>query len=394
MKLLNRIFVALLLVPLLACKTPPTLTEGDPRLTSTTALVTDTPKHIESTATNGYVSAIDDMLIDRAAHTATRLPNGQVLITGGFNGSKNSLSSAELFDPASGKFLPTGSMSFTRQSHTATLLQNGKVLIAGGYGQNGEYLSSVELYDPLTGKFLPMGQLTIPRAGHIAVLLNNGKVLLAGGVGTGWTFLDSAELYDPIKNTFALTGNMTVARESHTATLLEDGKVLITGGHKGRQSSIIIYSSAELYDPISGLFASTTSMLTERHKHDAVLLADGRVLVVGGADERDDGGQYSSAEIYDPRAGIFTMTGNMNASRYKFQGTSILLRTGKVLIIGGASITEVYDPETNTFSKIVDGLGTTRLFATATSLPDGKVILAGGYGTNISASASAWVFHP
>jgi N-acetylneuraminic acid mutarotase len=291
-------------------------------------------------------------------------------------------------------FLPTDSMSSARNSHTATLLQNGKVLIAGGYGHNGEYLSSAELYDPLTGKFLPTGQLKIPRAGHIAVLLNNGKVLLAGGVGTGWTFLNSAELYDPNKNTFALTGNMTVARESHTATLLKDGKVLISGGHKGRQSSIIIYSSAELYDPTSGLFTSTTNMLTKRHKHDAVLLEDGRVLVVGGADERDDGGQYSSAEIYDPHAGIFTMLGNMNASRYKFQGTSVLLRTSKVLLIGGASITEIYDPVTNTFSKVVDGLGTTRLFATATSLPDGKVILVGGYGTNISASANAWIFQP
>ena len=110
-------------------------------------------------------------------------------------------------------------------------------------------------------------------------------------------------------------------------------------------------------------------MLTERHKHDAVLLEDGKVLVVGGADERDDGGQYSSAEIYDPHTGMFTMDGNMNASRYKFQGTSILLRTGKVLLIGGASVTEIYDPVTNTFNEVIDGLGTTRLFATATSLP-------------------------
>lgn len=394
MKSRNRIFATLLLVSLVACTTPSKLTEGAPRLTSTPVLVTDTPEQTEPTATDGNVTAIQDMLTDRAAHTATLLPNGKVLIAGGFNGSENSLSSAEIFDPASSKFLPTDSMSFARQSHTATLLQNGKVLIAGGYGYNGEYLSSAELYDPLTGKFIPTEQMAIPRAGHIAALLNNGKVLLAGGVGAGWTFLDSAELYDPNTNTFTLTGNMTIARESHTATLLKDGKVLITGGHKGRRSSIIIYSSAELYDPTSGLFTSTTSMLTERHKHDAVLLEDGRVLVVGGADERDDGGQYSSAEIYDPHTGMFTMAGNMNASRYKFQGTSVLLRTGKVLLIGGAGVTEIYDPVTNTFSKVIDGLGTTRLFATATSLPDGKVILVGGYGTNISASANAWVFQP
>src|SRR5258708_33319586 len=132
--------------------------------------------------------------------------------------------------------------------------------------------------------------MVLVRSVHAATLLNNGKVLLAGGVGTSWTFLADAELYDPATNTFAATGAMTMARESHTATLLRNGNVLIMGGHKGRRSAITIYSSAEIYNPASGTFSSTGNLTVRRHKHDAALLADGRVLIIGGSDERDGRG--------------------------------------------------------------------------------------------------------
>jgi hypothetical protein len=233
-----------------------------------------------------------------------------------------------------------------------------------------------------------------PRAGQTAVLLNNGDVLLAGGVTTGWVFLQIAELFDPDNNSFSLTGNMNISRESHTATLLRDGKVLITGGHQGRRSAITIYSSAEIYDPASGLFAFTTNLQTKRHKHDAVLLEDGKVLVVGGSDERDKNGQYKSAEVYNPETGLFSKVFDMNASRYKFQGTSVLLNNGKVLIMGGADIIEMFDPATSTFTEVAENVGATRLFAAATLLHDGRVVLSGGYGGNISSSPKVWVFLP
>lgn len=337
----------------------------------------------------GVVSPIRNMTTGRAAHTATLLPDGKVLVAGGFD-SGNSSANTEVFDPATQLFTTAANMSIARSGHSATLLSNGKVLIAGGY--NGNYLASAELYDPATNSFTPTHAMTAARSGHVATVLPNGKVLLAGGVGVGWTFLSSAEFYDPATNSFAATGDMIAARESHTATLLANGKVLIAGGHRGRRPSITIYSSTEVYDPASGRFTRAADMTRIRHKHDAVLLADGRVLVLGGSDERDGQPAYTSAEIYDPVANTFGATGNMNSSRYKLQGTAVLLSNGNVLVAGGASRAEVFDPSSNTFSYAAGDLETPRLFATATRLRNGQILITGGYHGNSVVSAKAWIY--
>ena len=339
----------------------------------------------------GVINAVRSMATQRAAHTATLLPDGKVLVAGGFTGG-GSLASAEVFDPVTSTFAPAGNLNATRAGHTATLLPNGKVLIAGGY--NGSYLASAELYDPAAHTFMPTGRMVTARSGHVATLLNNGKVLLAGGVGAGWTFLADAELYDPITNTFTATGGMTTARESHTATLLKNGNVLITGGHKGRHAAITIYSSAEIYNPASGTFSSSGNLTVRRHKHDATLLADGRVLIIGGSDERDGrgGSAYRNVEVFNPTTGIFTTVGSMNAARYKLQGTTVLLKNSKVLITGGANRAEVFDPATNTFSFANGNMGTMRLFATATLLGNGQVLIVGGYDDSQAVSANAWIY--
>ena len=353
------------------------------------ALLCGTPTDPDPSV-GGRVVPISPMTMSRAAHAATLLADGRVLITGGFGAGEASLASAEVYDPARKRFAAVTPMGVARSGHSAVLLPDGKVLIAGGY--NGSYLRSAELYDPGTGKFQATGSMTTARSGHVAVLLGNGKVLLAGGVGVSWSFLASAELYDPASGTFQPTGGMTVARESHTANLLRDGRVLITGGHRGRRQTIVIYASAEAYDPAAGKFSATGSMATRRHKHDAVTLADGSVLVLAGADERDDRGAYRSAERFDPATGRFSNAGSMHAARYKLNGSSVRLPDGTVLLLGGAGVTELYDPIQRTFSVVTQGVGTVRLFATSNLLPDGTVLLAGGYGEGVSASAQAWVY--
>lgn len=357
--------------------------------TATNHTPTTTPSLPSSTNTIQTTITSSQMKEGRAAHTSTLLANGTILLTGGFAGGESALASAELFDPHTHTFTSTDTMSVSRQSHTATRLPNGKVLIAGGF--NGDYLASAEIYDPETGKFTPTSSMETARSGHIAILLNNNKVLLAGGTGVGWSFLDSAELYDPESNTFSATGNMTLPRESHTATLLNNGAVLIAGGHEGRRSAITIYDSAELYDPSSGTFSQTGSMTIRRHKHDATLLADGRVFISGGSDERDAQGAYRSTEIYDPSTGAFTSAGDMHSTRYKHTRTSLLLENGHVLLIGGASTPEVFDPYSGTFYQLTNSVKSTQLFATATLLMGHELLFAGGYSTSSSGTQQAWI---
>lgn len=341
--------------------------------------------------TVGAIAAVADMRSQRAAHTATRLLDGRVFIAGGFVGNERRLAGTEIFDPETRTFTPAANMSMARASHTATLLPNGKVLIAGGF--DGGYLNTAEIFDPRTNRFTSAGRLWTGRSDHAATLLTDGKVLLAGGVGPGWTFLSSAEMYDPETNRFTPAGSMTTERESHTATLLKDGRVLITGGHKGRRADIVIYSSVEIFDPRTGRFSALGDLTVKRHKHDAVLLNDGRVLVVGGSDERDGGGAYRNVEIFYPARSTFTAIGTqMNSPRYKLQGTTILLPNGKVLIAGGASHAEIFDPHTNSFHRTAGDMGAKKLFATATMLKDGQVLIAGGYTDGPVVSSNAWLY--
>jgi hypothetical protein len=332
------------------------------------------------------------MSVARAAHTSTRLRDGNVLVAGGFGGGEDAHATSELFDPSSRRFVPAARMQVARQSHTATLLDNGRVLIAGGY--LGDALSSAELYDPVAGRFEPTGDLTTARSGATAVRLKDGSVLVAGGEGRGFTFLASAEVYDPKTGSFTPTGSMTVPRSSHTATLLPSGQVLVAGGHQGRHEAIVIYASAEVYDPATGRFSPTASMIRTRHKHDAAPLGDGRVLIIGGTDARDDQGAYNSAEVYDPAAGSFAPAGEMGFQRYKNQGTSVTLLTGQVLAAGGALRAEIYDPAAEAFELVPGDFGDGPLFAAATLLLDGRVLVTGGYGLHSYARANAWIYTP
>jgi hypothetical protein len=195
-----------------------------------------------------------------------------------------------------------------------------------------QYLATAELFNPVTKRFRAAGRMTMARAGHEAVLLDDGRVLLAGGVGTGWTFLATAEIFDPRTGVFSATGSMSEPRESHVAIKLCDGRVLITGGHRGRRSAAIISRTSEIFDPATGRFQEAAQMGVRRHKHDGVALDDGRVFIFGGADERDNEGVYSSAEVFDPATGRFQAAPDMRLGRYKHRGTVFVLSSRRLLL--------------------------------------------------------------
>lgn len=340
--------------------------------------------------TSGRIREIGKMSSGRAAHAATKLDDGRVLISGGFRTGGGSLSTTEIFVPSTGKMEASASLSTARASHTATKLPDGRILVAGGY--NGDYLQSTEIFDPRSGRFSQGPNMSMPRSEHTATVLTDGRVLIAGGVGTGWTFLADAEIYDPTTAKFSKVGSMSTPRESHTATLLRDGRVLITGGHKDRRTAMTVFSRAEVFDPPKGIFEPSGSMTVKRHKHAAVLLNDGRVLVAGGSDERDSRGAYTSLEIFDPRSGEFKIAGQMRRARYKLNGAVVLLPNGKVLIAGGSDGAEVFDPATGITTESEGIFGSHRLFATATVLDDARVLIVGGYDQSNQVGSGAWIF--
>ena len=299
----------------------------------------------------------------RADFTATLLTNGQVLVAGGtFYQAGNfwTLASAELFDPTTGTWTNTGSMATARYGHTATLLPNEQVLVAGGTYFNGVSLSDLtncELYDPSTGTWAATGGLNEGRAFHTATLLPSGMVLVAGGEGESEYSVgavSSAELYDPASGTWTMTANpMNSARMLHTATLMPSGQVLVVGGYVGDGSSPT--SSAELFNPNTEVWTATaTPLKAARAEHAATLLPDGTVLVAGGYSSSEYVGAMSSAEIYDAATGVWDLTNQMNSARGDFTATA--LTNGDVLIAGGIdnfpptalSSTELYGPNSTT----------------------------------------------
>jgi hypothetical protein len=293
--------------------------------------------------TPAELAKIAQSIDDRLECTITPLLNGKVLTAGGvpaergggsifgsnhgaYNGHVVYLSSAELYDPTTGRFMFTGAMTTGRVDAAAALLPNGEVLVAGGanWTDSGFALKSAELYDPGTGKFTETGQMTVARQAAVAIALRNGTVLIAAGFGRDKQGLPAggviqSEVYDPASGSFKTAGAMTTVRSMYcqgcrpAASILNDGRVLFAGGIDDDGT---ILRSAELYDPANGTFTRTGDMKSSRLSPTATLLPDGKVLI-------EDGGynglygkgavhpQFVEAitlkELYDPQTGTFSI---------------------------------------------------------------------------------------
>ena len=348
----------------------------------------------------GSWSSAGNLQARRGFHTATLLPSGKVLVAGGANSYGGfPLSSAELYDPATGSWNSTASLGSTRAGHTATLLSSGKVLVAAGSGNtNSGWLSSAELYDPAVGSWSNTGSLSTARRSHTLTLLPSGKALAAGGF-LNFDYLTSAELYDPAMGSWSSTGSLNTGRTGPTATLLPSGKVLVAGGFGGVDFPPHDLNNAELYDPVSGSWTPVAGSLNYRRvSHTATLLSNGKVLVTGGYDQfAVPNPRLSSAELYDPASESWTQTGSLHDPRES--ATATLLPNGKVLVAGGyggsigyPSRTELYDPASGNWT-VTGSLHTARTSHTATLLPNGKVLVAAGE-SNTGTLSSAELYDP
>lgn len=287
--------------------------------------------------TRRFRSCRGRLVVPRNFAQANLLPDGHVLITGGYNTILGTLSSAELYDPATQMFtlLPEG-LSSPRELFTATTLSDGRVLLVGGFNtHHGRTQRTADLYDPATCAFTPTGLLTDDRFGQDAVRLADGRVLIVGG--THWfvhqptTVLASAEIYDPATGQFHLThAPMLFARDRPTATLLPDGTVLVAGGQNPQGEP----EQAELFDPKCETFSLLPAkMVTPRMAHTAASLPDGRVLLAGGWSVAL-AATTGSVELFDPRSGIFSAApalpeGAHDQALIVFPGGLVLAAGGK-----------------------------------------------------------------
>lgn len=291
-----------------------------------------------------------------------------------------------------GQWVSTGVMQSAREFNAQVRISGGRVLSIGGVDNNGNILSSAETYNASSGKWTLTGNLIEARESFAAVVLKSGKVLVAGGLGTSSVVLASAELYDPKTGAWTSAGLLSVARYGHTATLLATGSVLVTGGCTTIGCSTDTAVS-EIYDPATNRWSTTGSLNTARYYHTAVLLKSGKVLAIGGS----TGTPTTSCEIYDPTKGTWSNAASTTTARYL--NTATLLADGKVLVAGGTpsrfpvNSAEIYDPVANTWA-LTGSMTTGRYSHTAALLPDGTVLVAGGIGQSISCGKACTGYIP
>jgi Ca2+-binding RTX toxin-like protein len=300
----------------------------------------------------------------RFDHTLTLLANGKVLAAGGRTSPAGTVfNTAEVYDPVTEQWTATGPMNDYRWQHTATLLPDGRVLVAGGFGglptgtgnNDQPVVNTAEIYNPATNTWTPTGSLNVRRALATATLLPNGQVLVAGGrwcpnappATCNFMFRTAtAELYNPATGVWTLTGSMTQARHTTASVLLPDGRVIVPAGFTDAGNG----TNADIYNPATGTWSATSNLNFARARQGAMLLQDGRVMVVAGFPATQ------TTEIYDPATNVWSFAAPLTPTGNRFNYAYTVMPNGKVLVASGIAAgmpvrnTDEYDPATNTWA--------------------------------------------
>ena len=359
----------------------------------------------------GTWAATGNLNVGRVFHSTT-LVNGKVLLAGGVDrNTGNNIASTEQYDPATGVWTVKGDLATARSYHTAAALANGKVIVVGGIGNNVSLLGAAELYDTATGLWSATFNPAEAKAGALATVLADGNVLFYGGVGPSG-FITNSEVYNPTSNTipwaYTTADGTGQSHVNRTATLLPNGKVLFVGGSDTPGSNIYTTSN-QLFDPSTGVWSATAKLIRAREGHTATLLNNGKVLVVGGSTlQANTNGTTNtavsaSAELYVVSAAVpaWQATGSLITARSLH--TTTVLDSGNVLVVGGfdtavggvnvLNTTELYTPVSGVWIAAAN-LVNPRYGHTATLLPNGKVLVAGGASSSVTRLTSAELFDP
>lgn len=318
-----------------------------------------------------------------AAHSATLLADGTVLVAGGDGGSSPT-ADAELYNPNRHTWTTVAPMASDRGRHTATLLKDGRVLVVGGYDGH-DRLVEPELYLPDTRAWAPAQPLHLNRSRHTATLLQDGRVLVAGGSDRD-SATATTELYLPATGQWQSGPAMNQARLDHVAALLTDGRVLVAGGASRASNPDLALDTAELFDPATGRWTPIPPMGTVRASAFAARLPSGEVVIAGGFDY--PGGftvPTNTISLFNPATSQWADGPPMIAARGRSSGA--VLAGGGLLMAGGFNsrqtfrsdaTAEIWVPGTSRWT-LLPLLGVRRIDATVTALPDGDALVAGGF---------------
>lgn len=345
----------------------------------------------------GTFTCTGDLAVPREAPGAAVLGNGKVLVAGGWNTASGTLKSAEIYDPTTSTFAPTGPMSaghlWSGWTSPWPVLPNGTVLAAGGLDTNGALLASAELYDPVGGTFSSTGPLVTGVLAFAATSLADGSALFVGGYSAAmgeaqtpsWTYTagtDEAQRYDPSSGTFALAGTLAEQRLFGCNVRLASGDVLAIGGWVGTAPTF--ESNVERFDAVMGKWSTVGTLGNGvTCSAGAFVLPNGKILLDGSA-------------LLDPTTYGTTPLGNALALT---SPSLVQLAGGNVLAVGGtvggvaSARAQVYDVTANMWTDVgsmhfARGGGHRALLVAG-----GEVLIVGGSGAG-GTLASAEIYHP
>lgn len=348
---------------------------------------------------------VDSLKVGRSSHATAELPDKRILVSGGgysdFSLQSCSLNSTEIFDPITTTWVAADPMLHSRERHTVNALQKTGIIVVGGYynfyqrtgnaswSQDWVSLRSCEIYDMKQHTWVPTDSLSIGRAEHSSTTLLDSSLLISGGVYRDYHHFDvftvrdssqilkDCEIFDPLQKKWRIVASLNIPRYDHTSTLLADGRVLVVGG-KGTNGSIL--NSSELFDPVSNTWELTDTLGVSRFGHTSTLLPNRRVLVSGGPLSAFL--VQKSAEVFDPQTKSWQMAAPMLIGRIYHQ--SVMLPDSNILIVGGLSdfqayqkSCELYDYRTNSWTS-TSSMTFARYSHTAT-LTGNNVLVVGGY---------------